>query len=479
MGSCGRSNGGVHASVHLLPFEEIKWIGRFDGWKESLMAPGTALHEEVREPAPARRRVSLWWRITGTWFPPLVALLSGWTLLAYRSGKHGMGLFLPSTWAQYDSGHYLAIARNGYMAEACTKGYVSPKLPPVHYYLCGNAGWLPGYPVATRVLSRLVGLSVPIAALIVAWICWYLVLLLMWRLLADTRSRPSRWVCLLIAAFFPGQVYFAALFPISLCIAGLLGCLFAVLRGSRLGLAGVAFLSGFVAAYSYITAIAVVPALLVTAFLAMRGRHRLRALIPALGIVAGFGAVLLTMRQATGFWNAYFLTVQKYQVGVHSPLETLQDRLRPLWTSQPARLQYQSYTASQTLLALCLVLLAVVVTLGWAARRPAPGSPTESAAKVENDKPPAHRPSRYTRWSRALTSRLSAFDLTFLLAAVGVWLVPYIASGQASTYRSEAFVILTVPLLRRLPSWLLIIPLAASVFVAWHMAPYFFNGRLV
>lgn len=429
------------------------------------MAPRTALHEEVRGAAPAQRRVSLWWRIAGTWFPPLVALLSGWTLLAYRSGKHGRGLFLPSTWARYDSGHYLAIARNGYIAEACKNGHVSPKLPPAHY-LCGNAGWFPGYPAATRVLSKLVGLSVPIAALIVAWTCWYLVLLLMWRLLADTRSRPSRWVCLLIAAFFPGQVYFAALFPISLCIAGLLGCLYAVLRGSRLALAGVAFLSGFVAAYSYIIAVAVVPALLVTAFLAMRGRHRLRALIPALGIVAGFGAVLLTMRQTTGFWNAYFLTVQKYGVGVHSPLETLKDRLRPLWTSQLARLQYQNYTASQTLLALCFVLLAVVVTLGWAAWRPTPA-------------PPTRRPSRYTRWSRALTGRLSAFDLTFLLAAVGVWLVPYIASGQASTYRSEAFVILTVPLLRRLPSWLLIIPLTASVFVAWHMAPYFFNGRLV
>jgi hypothetical protein len=442
------------------------------------MAPGTALHEEVREATPARRRVSPWWRITGTWFPPLVALLSGWTLLAYRSGKHGKGLFLPSTWARYDSGHYLAIARNGYIAEACKKGQLSPKLPPGHYYLCGNGGWFPGYPDAIRVLSRLVGVSAPIAALIVAWVCWYLVLLLMWRLLADTGSRPSRWVCLLIAAFFPGQVYFAALFPISLCIAGLLGCLYAVLRGSRLALAGVAFVSGFVAAYSYITAMAVVPALLVTAFLAMRGRHRLRALISALSIVGGFGAVLLTMWQTTGFWNAYFLTTQKYGVGVHFPLATLKDRLSPLWTSQPARLQYQSYTALQTLLALCFVLLAVAVTLGWAAWRPPRPPPAEPAAEVEHDAPAA-RPSWWsTRWSRALTGRLSAFDLTFLLAAVGVWLVPYIASGQASTYRSEAFVILTVPLLRRLPSWLLIIPLGASVFVAWHMAVYFFNGRL-
>jgi hypothetical protein len=36
-----------------------------------------------------------------------------------------------------------------------------------------------------------------------------------------------------------------------------------------------------------------------------------------------------------------------------------------------------------------------------------------------------------------------------------------------------------VPLLRRLPAWLLVMPLGAAVYVAWHMAPYFFNGKLM
>jgi hypothetical protein len=69
--------------------------------------------------------------------------------------------------------------------------------------------------------------------------------------------------------------------------------------------------------------------------------------------------------------------------------------------------------------------------------------------------------------------------LTFLLMSVGVWIVPYIAGGAASTYRSEAFVIVCVPLLRRLPAWLLVVPLGAAVYVAWHMAPYFFNAQLM
>jgi hypothetical protein len=33
-------------------------------------------------------------------------------------------------------------------------------------------------------------------------------------------------------------------------------------------------------------------------------------------------------------------------------------------------------------------------------------------------------------------------------------------------------------LLRRLPWWLLVVPLGAAVWVAWQMVPYFFNGTL-
>ena len=164
--------------------------------------------------------------------------------------------------------------------------------------------------------------------------CWYLALLLMWRLLADARSIWTRWMCLLIAAFFPGQIYFAAIFPISMCIAGILACLYFALRTSRPPLAWAGFAAGFVAAFSYLTAIVLVPALLVTGLLVLRGQRRRQAIIPAVGAAAGFGAVLLTMQVAVGIWDAYFISVRKYRVGVHMPLDTLIDELRPLWTPQ-------------------------------------------------------------------------------------------------------------------------------------------------
>ncbi|HEY6749217.1 MAG TPA: hypothetical protein VI357_26310 [Mycobacteriales bacterium] len=505
-----------------------------------MTATGVAV--EPVPPTPAAPVRTPWWRrFTAATVPPLVALVAGWLLLAYRTGRRDEALLRPSQWGRWDTGQYLKIARSGYeVTWQCSPRSIPPHAPPGHY-LCGNAGWFPGYPGGIRLLSDVAGLSLPMAALVLSWVCWYLALLVMWQLLAGARSLPSRWLCLLVAAFFPGQVYFAALFPVSLCVAAMLACLYAATRPTRPLLSGgVAMLAGAAAAYTYITPIALAPALLLTALIAVRGRRRLQVLAGATGILAGFGGVLVTMQLLVGIWNAYFLSAAKFGVGAHSPLDTLKDRLQPLWVDPAAGREVLRVTASQTLLTLGLLALATVVTLVRAARPsrvpatelagtelagtelagaepagaepgaaaagraaavgaepavdgPAVDGPADdrAAAAGDRDGDPAddpdgdhpapagaRRPSRYARWYPAFTARISPRDLLLLLSAGGVWLVPYIAGGGASTYRSEAFVVLCVPLLRRLPPWLLMIVLAAVVSVTWRLAPYFFDFTL-
>ena len=465
-----------------------------------MTATGVAPDTDAPASEPLARRPR-WQRFGAATVPPLIALLAGWALLAIRSRQHGTALFNASTWARWDSGQYLRLARIGYFGSYhCKSGQVPPHPPPGPLF-CGNTGWFPGYPAGTRGLVDVTALSVPVAGLIIAWTCWYLVLVLMWQLLAGARSATSRWICLFVAAFFPGQVYFAALFPISLCIAAVLACLLLVTREVRHPLlcGGLAALAGAAAAYSYITPIAVAPALLITAVLAVRGWRRLQYVLGAIGIAAGFGAVLLTMQVMVGYWNGYFLSTAKYGVGAHSPIDTIGDRLSPLWEAQPAGREFLAVTASQTLLTLLLVLLVTLTTLIPAFRRPAADSSPRSDAdrgdradrpeadradrpeadRIEGDSGDRDRLSGYGRFQAAVAARVAPRDIAVLLAAGGVWLVPYIAGGQASTYRSEAFVVIAVPLLRRLPPWLLAIVLAAAVVTAWRMAPYFFNAKLI
>lgn len=438
-------------------------------------APETASPAPDDEPDPLRP--ALWRRVAGATVPPLIALVVGWITLAYRSGNLGKDPWRPSIWGHWDSGWYLKIAREGYFVTwDCPARSLPPSAPKDGKFLCGSAGWFPGYPAADRAVVAVTGLSHPVAALVVSWTSWFVVLVLMWQLLRDARL-PARWLCLGIAAFFPGMVYFAAVFPVSLTVAGMLGCLcFATHRTRPLVSGLVAAVAGAAAAYSYITPIALAPALVLTALLAVRGRQRLQALIAAAGVVAGFAAVLLTFQLSVGIWNAYFYATAKFGVGANSPIATLLDRIRPLWTEQPPGREFRSVSASQTLLTLGLIVLAtavVVVGAALARRRPEPDPEPDAEPEPEPEKG-----SRYARWYPALTRRVSPRDLAFLLAAGGVWLVPYVAGGGASTYRSEAFVILSVPLLRRLPWWVLAPILALVVITAWRMAPNFFNGKL-
>ena len=60
--------------------------------------------------------------------------------------------------------------------------------------------------------------------------------------------------------------------------------------------------------------------------------------------------------------------------------------------------------------------------------------------------------------------------------------MPYLTGGPTttgSTARNETFVIIGVPLLRKLPVYLIVPIVAAAAFLAWRMAGYFYSGTIV
>jgi len=340
--------------------------------------------------------------------------------------------------------------------------------------------------MATRIVSWLPGISIPVAGLIVAWACFYGLLFVMWRLLADSVSMPTRWACLMAAAVVPGSMYFAAVFPIAMCAGAMLGALYFALRSTSRFAPAFALLCAAWAGYSYITGIVMFPALAITGIIALNGRHRIAALCGALGSAVGFGAVMLHQQLAVGIWDGYFIATRKFGVGAHNPLTSLLDHIRPAFHfggATPASLHIE---ATQTLLTLLIVLGAVSLTFYFFARNWR--LHTTAATNYDADLVPAGttrvvmtNPSRYWLggFSRWITDRIDAFDLGFLMAAIGVWLVPYIAGGQESVYRPEAFIVLAIPLFRKLP-WPLLVPLIlVELWVAGHMIPLFVHAILI
>ena len=373
--------------------------------------------------------------------PPFAALVASWVLIASRAPRGWTSAFNPATFDHWDADQYLSIAEHGYRASS--QCHVAPAFPN-----CGNVTWFPGYPGVVRILAS-THIGYPTAALVIAWICWYLTLLMVWVLSTDKTKRggTSRGVaCLALAAVFPGQVYFAALFPISFVTFAVLLCIWLATHPSLTTRAGVvrASAAGVIAGLAYPLAVAAAPALLIGALVTRTRQLRITMLSGAAAIVGGFGLVLAYAQIRVGMWNAYFVTEQhEYGVSTHNPLTLLLTRYHQhLHPSSP---DLRTIT-EQGALATLLVVVAVVVML-----------PVLTRARRATD----------------LT------DLVLLGTACVSWLIPYVGAGGLSIYRSEACLIVLVPLLRRLPVWAIAAAACAAAVIAYNMAPLFFSNALI
>jgi hypothetical protein len=388
--------------------------------------------------------------VRATVTPPLAAFLAGWSVLAWQAPGGWAAVFDPAAFTRRDAYQYLKIARHGYRATT----NCAAMGPDVH--LCGNVTWFAGYPGLIRVVA-VSGLRYAAAGLVIAWVCWYLTLLMIWVLSAASKATsrtPTRWACLMLAAFFPGQVYFGALFPISLVTFAMLLCVYLATRPQTV--AGT-FAAGVAAGAAYPLAIAMAPGLGVGALLAASRRTRVVMATGAAGVLAGVVAVLAYAQVSVGKWDAYFITErQEYGVRLHNPLVTLLHRGDEL--ANPTTSALRTVTA-QRWLATAVVLAAVVAQLPLVVR----------AARSMLGRLPGRR--------RIDATNLA--DLALLGAGCLAWAIPYVGGGDLSIYRSEAIVIVMVPLLRRLPAWLVAAAAAAAVVIAFEMAPLFFANALV
>lgn len=375
--------------------------------------------------------------------PPLAALVAGWLLIASRVPSGFGSPFNPYTFTRRDSFQYLSIASHGYIMHFnCHRG---PHGALAHVHVCGNVTWFAGLPLFMRALS-VTGISLVAAGLIITWLGWYLTLLMIWLLSDPAPQEPktrwgtaTRWLCLLLAAFFPGQIYFAGVFPISVAAFAVLACCYWSARVPRRSLAAIA---GVIAGSFYLAAVAVIPGLALAAVMAKDRKARAAMCWAGGGVIAGVVAVLAYAQVAVGHWNGYFITEHaEYFVGEHDPLLEIVNRYSR-FVPLPGPAAHRAIAEQAFLVALLLAL----ALAGFLA---------------------------------CVAAGLQAIDVILAITTVLTWLIPYVGGGRLAVYRAEALLIVLVPLLRRLPAWTLVIPLAAAIWVAAAMAPQFFTNGLV
>lgn len=225
----------------------------------------------------------------------------------------------PHTWAHWDSGHYESIAGAGYGVWPC--------LPPDDpARLCGNTAWLPLYPAAINLVTAPAGSTDYVAAgVLISAVAEALFLIVAWRLFAGGTPFWMRAACLAALATFPGNIYFAAMFPNSLVLL-LLILLVAASERRQSWPAGV---TAFFISLSYSTGFVAPVVLAAHTLLTSASRKFAYARVAALALaVAAAIAVFFTILQIqAGSWIYYFQVQSNYGNGIYNPVLVLRDRL--------------------------------------------------------------------------------------------------------------------------------------------------------
>jgi hypothetical protein len=370
--------------------------------------------------------------------PPAAAFCLSNAMLWISAARTGRSFWTLRVWIRYDSRLYLDIATHGYNFFSCTL------LPhPVRHYRpgqwCGNAGWFPGYPNLIMLMNRL-GLSARFAAVLIPACFWLATLTLLWIRYMDTTVSVRNLAALGFAAFFFGQVYYRAAFPISIETFLVLLSI-DLLRGEHWVLAGVSMAA---AAFSYSTGFLLIPAVAVWVMIVARRSwlERLARLAATGGIgLLGYGGVMLYQRIATGVWGTFFKVQAKYDYGsgIHDPWTKFRQTVAPL-AHPPYHLRVvpalQTFVVAIFMVILCLV-------------------------------------------ARVARERVGTTESLILLTVLAFWLFPLVVGGLAHLYRAEALLLPSVAVLRLAPTVVVVLFVGVGLLLAYPMSILFYRGVLV
>lgn len=383
------------------------------------------------------RRRALW--------VPLLAWLTSNLVAAVTAVLSGQDYLAPSSRQRWDSQWYLSIAEHGYESYRCIERY--SWFPDVW---CGNTAWFPGYPIAIRLVSA-TGIAPDVAGILISEASLLGVLLIVWQLLGarlDRNSLPA----MMLAAVFPGSIYFHSVFPVSLCLLGLALVVLGVRRESWL----IAGAGAFVAfATHFVGVIGVIAVALSLAF-GWRGR-RWRSRVWRVAAAAGLGSLaypwtMWLMHADTGSWDIYWQHQGDYgNTGWHNPIEQLErfwsvsfTQWHPPAAGAPWLVAHATDAQHPQLLVNLAFALVLVGIASW----------------------------------RLLRRDLSGWEATATLIALGALAVPVISGAWSAWYRHDALMLIALPVLR-LPRvvWAILIAVCAGQAVL--LGAMWFGGALI
>lgn len=233
----------------------------------------------------------------------------------------------PLNWYRYDSAHYLSIAQEGYTFFPCNGDF---NLPTDSNYMCGNAGWFPGYPILLKLMS-LTKVNTILISGVVSKLFYFLSLLLITIIAKINNFSLKNILFLLFPTFFFSFIYYNAIFPISAVLFfSLLGFHFH-LNNKRWALGCCCFLAALLYPTGFLLSFVFALHILLNKNDSQKKKF-LNLLIPL--SFGGIGVLLtfLIFHIQVGDWTAYMQVQAKYGHSLQSPIKNVGNMLKRIST---------------------------------------------------------------------------------------------------------------------------------------------------
>lgn len=243
----------------------------------------------VRALAPRSHRARPFWLLVGIraafWAGAALAFL--WSPAPVAGGNtvfrawEARSDLVFGTFAEWDSGWYVAIADNGYESRQST-------------------AYFPLYPLLVRALSSLTGSTVVagvLISLLAAGVAAIMLAELARPLLGERGARES----VLLVALYPAAFVFTSVYTDGLFLALSAGAFLAA-RRQRPWLAGAL---GALAVATRLLGLALLPALILLLWPRRRSARELARLLPLLALPAALGAYALFLDRRFGSWDVF------------------------------------------------------------------------------------------------------------------------------------------------------------------------------
>jgi hypothetical protein len=355
--------------------------------------------------------------------PVVMTFVAARAVVVAASMYAGKGVPGATDLARADSFNYLSIALHGYVLHPCPPSCVAGVGLP----WSGNSGWFPLYPLLLAPFAHLnVGSA---AGAVLAGACQFATFAVLWFGFVRGMPRMNAVAVMALTAVFPGAIYLAGVFPLSLLTLLFLVGLWLLERNQTRAVVVTAFLAGLTYPLGCLYG--------VVACFALR-RRLVEATCALFATIVGLGIFVIAQRMMTGHGDAYILAQRGRGHGLNDPIAALLSAKASTlsFLHQPSRLDL--LPSVQTVLVAAIVIAAL---LGAAVAR-----------RV-----------RIARWTALLV--------------VLCWAVPIVLGG-VSLFRTDVALLPAVVLIGRLPWPVAGVLAMVAAPVAFWMSVLFFQFRL-